>query len=104
MNDTILKWTIFIFIIFILIIIDFNTHPPQGSSTTFRNNMLKSLFYIVVALLFAGGLYLNGENTQEFLTGYLVEKSLAVDNIVIISLVFQQFSIHASLLQNFPSR
>jgi tellurite resistance protein TerC len=56
-----------------------------------------SLFYIVLALLFAGGLFwIRGEQAGiEFLTGYLIEKSLSVDNIFVIVLIFTYFAVPA---------
>ena len=48
-----------------------------------------------LALLFAAGLYYwsSGENALLFLTGYLIEQSLSVDNICVIVLLFAYFKI-----------
>jgi tellurite resistance protein TerC len=56
-----------------------------------------SLFYVVLALLFAAGLFWlrDSQDAVDFLTGYLVEKSLSVDNIFVFVLVFTYFSVPA---------
>src|SRR5262249_6585862 len=48
-----------------------------------------------LALLFAAGLYLwtSADNALLFLTGYLIEQSLSVDNIFVIVLIFSYFKI-----------
>lgn len=63
--------------------------------------------WVAVALMFSGGLwwYLDGtsgravanETTLEFLTGYLIEKSLAVDNLFVWLMLFSFFAIPLEL-------
>lgn len=56
-----------------------------------------SLFYIVLALVFAAGLFWlrDTQDGIDFLTGYLIEKSLSVDNIFVFVLIFTYFSVPA---------
>ena len=56
-----------------------------------------SLGYVVLALLFGAGLlWLRGSQPAiDFLTGYLIEKSLSIDNIFVIVLIFTYFSVPA---------
>jgi len=66
-----------------------------------------SLAWVSVALLFAGGLWLYldqamgrvaaNEQTLAFLTGYLVEKSLAVDNVFVWMMIFGFFAVPLEL-------
>ena len=60
-----------------------------------REALFLSLFYIALALLFAGVLFVwRGEQAGiEFLTGYLIEKSLSIDNIFVIVLTFSFFAV-----------
>jgi tellurite resistance protein TerC len=53
---------------------------------------------VALALLFAAGLYLfrGSEPAVHFLTGYLIEKSLSVDNLFVFALVFSSFSVPAA--------
>lgn len=57
-----------------------------------------SLFYILLALGFAAGLWwLRGPpDAVDFLTGYLIEKSLSVDNIFVIVIIFSYFAVPAA--------
>ena len=47
--------------------------------------------WVVLAMLFAGGLFLvyGHEVSLTFLTGYVIEESLSVDNIFVIVLIFE---------------
>jgi len=56
-----------------------------------------SLGYVALALLFGAGLlWLRGRQpAMDFLTGYLIEKSLSIDNIFVIVLIFSYFSVPA---------
>ncbi len=66
-----------------------------------------SLAWVSVSLLFAGGLWIYLDDTSgravanvkvvEFITGYLVEKSLAVDNVFVWMMIFSYFSIPLEL-------
>jgi tellurite resistance protein TerC len=60
-----------------------------------REACLLSAFWIVAALLFNGLIYklLGSTSALEFLTGYLVEKSLSVDNLFVFTLIFAQFGV-----------
>jgi len=54
-----------------------------------------SATWIALALLFAGGIYLYAGHVPatEFLTGYLIEKSLSIDNIFVIAMIFSYFAV-----------
>jgi tellurite resistance protein TerC len=53
--------------------------------------------WVGLALLFAGGLLLfeSHHSALTFLTGYLIEESLSIDNIFVIVLIFQYFAVPA---------
>jgi tellurite resistance protein TerC len=55
--------------------------------------------WITLALLFNLGVYswLGPERGLEFLTGYLIEKALSVDNVFIFLVVFSSFAVPAAL-------
>jgi tellurite resistance protein TerC len=60
-----------------------------------RESLKMSAFYIAVGLLYGAWLWFELDAAQGslYLTGYLVEKSLSLDNIFVISLVFGYFKI-----------
>ena len=60
-----------------------------------------SAVYILIAAAFAGGVFyfLGRESGLAFVTGYLVEKSLSLDNIFVFVLIFSHFAVPAALQQ-----
>ncbi|HEX8273927.1 MAG TPA: TerC family protein [Longimicrobiaceae bacterium] len=54
-----------------------------------------SALWVTLALLFNGGIYyfMGPQKGLEFLTGYLIEKALSVDNIFVIVLIFSYFQV-----------
>ena len=64
---------------------------------TFRRAALLSGFWVAVALLFGALVYVVAGPTRgtEYLTGYIVEKSLSVDNVFVFALIFSYFAVPA---------
>lgn len=62
---------------------------------TFSASLRLSLFYIIIACLFGAFIFLDmgAEKAREYFTCYFIEKTLSLDNIFIISMIFQFFSI-----------
>ncbi|MEK6977618.1 MAG: TerC family protein, partial [Candidatus Hydrothermarchaeota archaeon] len=56
-----------------------------------------SAVYIAIALVFNAGVYMamGVEKAEEFLTGYILEKSLSVDNLFVFTMIFSYFNIPA---------
>lgn len=111
MNETISigepwMWTSFIVFVLIMLALDlFVFGGNKSHRVSVREAALWSLAWIGMALLFNIGLwwYLNGaagpdvadRKALEFLTGYLIEKSLSVDNVFIFLLIFSSFHVAA---------
>jgi tellurite resistance protein TerC len=93
----------FVAFVLVLLAVDLGVFHREAHVVTFRESLGWSAVWVTVALLFNYGLYtyasaqFGGEaGTRiglEFLTGYVVEKSLAVDNIFVFVLVFAYFGI-----------
>ena len=60
-----------------------------------RNAAIWSCIWVGLALVFAGyiGYSFGSEQVQLFLTGYLLEKSLSVDNLFVIMAIFSSFAV-----------
>jgi tellurite resistance protein TerC len=88
-------WLIFIFVVLILLILDLGVFHKKDREIGFKESLWMSAFYITMALIFGLWiLYIKGLNSfAEYITGFLVEKTLALDNIFLISLVFSSLSI-----------
>ncbi len=88
-----------------LLALDLGVLHRTSHQVTFRESVIWSVIWVALALVFNYGFYLyavakagpevGGQLGLEFLTGYLVEKSLAVDNVFVFVLVFTYFGIPA---------
>lgn len=94
-EKSILMWGIFISIVLILLILDLGVFHKKDREIGFKESLWMSAFYIVMSLIFGLWVwYIKGlDSFAEYITGFLVEKSLALDNIFLISLVFSSLSI-----------
>jgi len=101
-------WAGFATIVLVMLAIDlFLVGGGKEHRVGFREAAVWSVIWICVTLAFAGGLwwYLDGSlgreiaNTTalEFITGYLIEKALAVDNVFIWLMLFGFFAVPAEL-------
>jgi tellurite resistance protein TerC len=101
-------WSAFTGIVLVMLIIDlFVVGGGRQHRVSRREAASWSVVWVSVSFLFAAGLwwYLDGsagrelanEKTMEFVTGYLIEKSLAVDNVFIWLMLFAFFGIPLEL-------
>jgi tellurite resistance protein TerC len=88
-------WLGFNLLVLVLLALDLGVLHRKGKEVGIREALLLSLGYFVLALLFgAGVMHFLGKNAGiEFFTGYLLEKSLSVDNIFVFVLIFSHFSV-----------
>jgi tellurite resistance protein TerC len=88
-------WLLFICVVFVLLIIDLGLFHKKDKKIGIKESLWMSAFYIAIALLFGLWVWseLGAQSFAEYLTGFLVEKSLALDNIFLISLIFSSLSI-----------
>lgn len=88
-------WISFCVGIFILLMIDLSLFCKEGHKMSRKAALIESGLWISIALLFNlwFGYSYGKDLGVEFLTGYLVEKSLSVDNLFIILLIFSSFKI-----------
>jgi tellurite resistance protein TerC len=90
-----LMWGVFFAVFIGALIFDLFILNRHDHVVKVRESIKHSAFYCVLALLFAGWLcYVESvESGGLFLTGYLVEMSLSMDNIFVISLVLAYFAV-----------
>jgi tellurite resistance protein TerC len=103
-------WSLFAAFVFIALLVDFFAMSKQGAHrVSTREAAIWSLIWVSVSFVFMGWLwwYLGGAGTDEaarelantksleFLTGYLIEKALAVDNIFVFLMLFTYFAVPA---------
>lgn len=93
--DSLWLWAAFIFIVSFLLALDLGVLHKKDSQVGIKANIIISLFYISLGLLFGIFVWHNFgyQKAEEYITGFLIEKSLSLDNIFVISLVFNFFAI-----------
>ena len=88
-------WIGFTVLVLGLLALDLGVFHRDAHEVTFREALGWSAVWVSLALAFNGWLWWQHgrEPGLEFLTGYLIEKALAVDNIFVILLVFATFNV-----------
>lgn len=88
-------WVAFCFGIVVLLVIDLSLFGKGSEKVSSKKALIESGIWIGIALLFNlwFGFQYGKDLGVEFLTGYLVEKSLSVDNLFVILLIFSSFKI-----------
>lgn len=88
-------WGIFVAIVIVLLALDLGLFHRKQHTIGIKESLAFSLFYFVISLLFGVFVWyqLGAQTGKEFFTGYLIEKSLSMDNIFVISLIFSYFAI-----------
>lgn len=90
-----LSWLTFICIIVILLSLDLGIFHKKDREIGFKESLAMSAFYVLTGVTF--GLWIwhirGFDAFALFITGFLVEKSLSLDNIFVISIIFSSLSI-----------
>lgn len=94
MTEQSLLWTGFGLLMVIMLAIDLGMNRT-AHKIPFRQALLWSTLWIFLALAFNAGIYLALGQTKalEFLAGYIIEKSLSVDNLFVFIMIFSYFKI-----------
>ena len=97
MGHQILVWGGFIIFILAMLALDLGAFQRKTHEIKIKESLLLTGFWVSLALLFNFGIYLvrGPRPALEFLTGYLVEESLSVDNIFVFLMIFSYFAVPA---------
>ncbi len=92
----IFHWIGFIIIILILLIIDLGVFNRKSHVISYKEALIWTAVWIILALIFNLFVYMfyGKDKAIEFFTGYLIEKSLSVDNIFVFVLLFTYFNVN----------
>jgi tellurite resistance protein TerC len=93
--ETLWLWVGFNVLVIGLLVLDLGVFHRKARAVSVKEAAIWSLVWISLALLFNASIYVfSGQDRAiQFLTGYLIEKSLSVDNIFIFVLIFTALSV-----------
>ncbi len=86
-------------LVVIMLVLDLGVFNRKTHNVTNREAVIWSLVWIGLALAFGGVIYyfLGGAKTSEYLTAYIIEKALSVDNLFVFILIFTFFKVPSHL-------
>lgn len=92
-------WIVFYILVILMLIVDLKMFGKNGQHEVSVSEALKmTCVWIAISLVFCAGIYFfypvnNVEMAKEFLAGYLIEKSLSMDNLFVFLMLFSFFGI-----------
>jgi tellurite resistance protein TerC len=100
----VLYWVLFNVFVLLMLALDLGVFNRKNHEVKIKEALIWSGVWVSLALIFNLGLYYfyspppgttSAESALEFLTGYVIEKSLSVDNIFVFVLIFSYFKVPA---------
>jgi tellurite resistance protein TerC len=88
-------WIIFSIFVLGMLALDLGVFSRKPHEVKFKEALLWSIVWITLSLIFNAWIYyeFGGTKALEFLTGYLIEKALSVDNIFVFVVLFASFAV-----------
>lgn len=88
-------WAGFLLFVLLMLALDLGVFHRKSHEVKIKEALAWSAVWISLALIFNAGVYfyLGKEKAIEFLTGYVIEKSLSVDNLFVFIMVFSYFNV-----------
>ncbi|BBA70077.1 TerC family protein [Geobacter sulfurreducens] len=98
MATSTILWGGFILLVVIMLAVDLGMNR-KSHRVSFKEALGWSILWVGLALAFNVGIYfvLGQHKALEFLTGYLIEKSLSVDNLFVFIMIFTVFGVRGEL-------
>jgi tellurite resistance protein TerC len=95
MVDTLWLWVGFNVFILAMLALDLGVFHRKSHVVSLKESLAWTGVWVVLALLFNAGVwhYAGSAKALEFFTGYVIEKSLSVDNVFVFALLFSYFAV-----------
>lgn len=89
------SWLLFLGVVVALLAFDLGVLHKEEREIGVRESLLLSAGYIAAALAFGAWIWwqMGAESSMAYYTGFLIEKSLSMDNVFVIALIFTYFAI-----------
>jgi tellurite resistance protein TerC len=96
-SDRLVLWIVFNIFVFGMLALDLGVFHRKAHTVSIKEAGIWSCVWISLALVFNLGVYYvwGQDKAMEFLTGYVIEKSLSVDNLFVFLMIFQYFNTPA---------
>lgn len=95
MDKPIWVWALFLIVVLALLVLDLRVLNRTDKEISVRGSLWMTGFYTLMGIAFGGFVWweLGKASAEDYLTGYLVELTLSMDNIFIMSVIFSFFAI-----------
>ncbi|HEX8311326.1 MAG TPA: TerC family protein [Chthoniobacteraceae bacterium] len=95
MTDNLWLWVGFNVFVLLMLALDLGVFHRKAHVVTFKESISWTVVWVSLALLFNLGItyYMGPQKGLEFFTGYVIEKSLSVDNVFVFALLFSYFAV-----------
>ena len=94
--DHVWLWVGFNLFVLAMLALDLGVFHRKAHKVSLKESLGWTCVWVVLALVFNAGVwhFLGSQKALEFFTGYIIEKSLSVDNLFVFLVVFGYFGIH----------
>ena len=91
------QWIAFIVLITVLLVADLVLVHRDAHVITFKEAAIESAVWISIGVAFTGVIFLwhGGQPAGEYISGFLLEKSLSIDNVFVWAVIFNYFAVPA---------
>ena len=91
-------WAAFGAFVSVMLLVDLVAFARRGERIPLRRAVMWSVAWAALGVGFAGflGLWQGREQAEEYLAGFLIEKSLSIDNLFVFALIFSYFAVPAA--------
>ena len=88
-------WIGFHLFVFAMLALDLGVINKHEREISIKESLIWTFIWVAIAMAFNAGVYyfIGHQEASEFLTGYILEKSLSVDNIFVMTIIFGYFKI-----------
>ena len=95
MTEQIWLWIGFNVFVLAMLALDLGVFHRKAHVVSFKESIAWTVVWVALALLFNAGIwhFYGSQKALEFFTGYLIEKSLSVDNVFVFALLFSYFAV-----------
>ena len=95
MGDLMWLWIGFNLFVLAMLALDLGVFHRKAHVVSFKESMTWTLVWVALALLFNVGIwhFSGSQKALEFFTGYVIEKSLSVDNVFVFAMLFSYFAV-----------